>query len=67
MVRNQWGKNRKGDGDASRGGDIDVVLEEALVFTWEEIPTERAEEEDDDEAEEEGGEGAAPTLSLLSP
>ena len=46
-----------------------MVLEEALVFTWEEIPTEKAEEEeeDEDEAEEEGGEGAASTLSLLSP
>ena len=69
MVRNQWGKNRKGDGDASRGGDIEVVLEETLVFTWDEIPTERAEEdeEDDNEAEEgeEGGEGAAPAESLL--
>ena len=46
-----------------------MVLEETLVFTWEEIPTERAEEdeEDDNEAEEgeEGGEGAAPAESLL--
>ena len=46
-----------------------MVLEETLLFTWEEIPTERAEEdedEDEDEAEEEeGGEGAAPAESLL--
>ena len=46
-----------------------MVLVEAVVFTWEEISTERAEEdeEDDNEAEdgEEGGEGAAPAESLL--
>ena len=46
-----------------------MVLVEAVVFTWDEIPTERAEEdeEDDNEAEEgeEGGEEAAPAESLL--
>ena len=46
-----------------------MVLVEAVFFTWEEIPTERAEEDEEDDNEpeegEEGVEGAAPAESLL--